>query len=64
MEHDIYFGIPVPVSVISSVFSVGSLLYGFIKGIPILIKRLKSLEPSRERKLQLATIKCLEVGRR
>ena len=61
MEQDIYFGIPVPVSVISSVFSVGSLLIGFIKGIPILIKRLKSLEPSEERKLQVTARKCIEA---
>ena len=61
MEQDIYFRIPVPVSVVSSVFSFGSLLYGFIKGVPIFIKKLKSLESSKERKLHVTARKCIEA---
>ena len=36
--NDIYFGIPLPVSIISSIFSLGSLLIGFKSGCPLLIR--------------------------
>ena len=36
--NDIFFGIPVPVSIISSVFSLGSLLIGMKSGCPIVVK--------------------------
>ena len=36
--NDIFFGIPVPVSIISSVFSLGSLLIGIKSGCPIVVK--------------------------
>ena len=35
-ENDTYFGIPIPVSIVSAVFSVGSLIIGLKTGFTLL----------------------------